>query len=352
MVGANVTLERLHLRDGSAAGGGLLRAAGGALRMVLRVAKQKPLRLGPAPPSNRRPGRPDDVPARSVCQVLCGGLRCGKRADRSRCCDALEVDDDQANDDQTPAAPCDSVAMPAVGGGGALFANGTAVVLLGNKFRNNSARSYGGGALLSFGAPFQPPPDPPAADDDTVPTPPPTPAPLGPTLLGAAVRIEGNVMEGNEGALVGAVFWGSAAGGSVRFERNDVRDCAAGAGTGAGGLGVLYLGACSVRNAHAVRGNRFARCSGGSSGSGGSGGAYHTSGGGGGGAGGFAVGYACSTADKGAAAEASNNKNATRWTGAPISDSIRQASEADPRAKTRSRPTTHSIALTTPFDQQ
>ena len=123
------------------------------------------------------------------------------------------------------------------------------------------------------------------------------------------MRIEGNVMEGNEGALVGgavgAVFWGSAAGGSVRFERNDVRDCAAGAGTGAGGLGVLYLGARSVRNAHAVRGNRFARCSGGS------GGAYHNSvrnsgGGGGGGAGGFAVVYAGS-ASQGGTAEASNN---------------------------------------------
>jgi len=230
--------------------------------------------------------------------------------------------------------------MPAVGGGGALFANGTAVVLLGNKFRNNSARSYGGGALLSFGAPFQPPPDPPAADDDTVPTPPPTPAPLGPTLLGAAVRIEGNVMEGNEGALVGgavgAVFWGSATGGSVRFERNDVRDCAAGAGTGAGGLGVLYLGACSVRNAHAVRGNRFARCSGGSSGSGGSGGAYHTSGGGGGGAGGFAVVYACSTADKGAAAEASNNTHdldkGTCWWAATPAAAMRSA----PQLKTLS----------------
>ena len=43
----------------------------------------------------------------------------------------------------------------------------------------------------------------------------------------------------------------------VRFERNDVRDChSSGAGTGAGGLGVLYLGASSVRNAHTVRGNR------------------------------------------------------------------------------------------------
>jgi hypothetical protein len=102
-------------------------------------------------------------------------------------------------------------------------------------------------------------------------------------------------MEDNEGALVGGavgvVSWGDAMGSGVRFLHNDVRDChSSGAGTGGGGLGVLYLGAQSVSNEHTIANNNFVNCSGGSAGS------YTSDNGGGtggfGGAGGFAVVYA------------------------------------------------------------
>ena len=81
------------------------------------------------------------------------------------------------------------------------------------------------------------------------------------------------------------MFWGNASANRVYFRENAVQDCRSGAGTGGGGLGVLYLGARSDGNAHEVSSNQFERCSGGSDG------AYYNSSGGGG-AGGFAIVYA------------------------------------------------------------
>jgi hypothetical protein len=280
MVNANVTLASLHLCNGNAVEGGLLRASGGALRVQDSVLEggratcrvwQNTSRSGWDPGSG-------ELPPSAFAKYFAKGCGAGDVPFDPAVCDVPPADDDAA-----PPSSCGSSTMPAVGGGGALFANGTVVTMVGSTLRGNRADSYGGAVLLSFGFPFIGPP--PSYDDDND-----APLPSGPTVDGRAPLFEGNLMEDNEGALtggaVGAVFWGDSTGSDVRFRHNDVRNChSSGTGTGAGGIAVLYLGACSLGNAHGITDNSFTSCSGGS------GGNYHNSRGGGG-AGGFAIVYA------------------------------------------------------------
>jgi hypothetical protein len=83
--------------------------------------------------------------------------------------------------------------LPPVGGGGALFAKDCDVVIVGSNFSGNSARSYGGAALLSFsgnrsGSRFA--------------------GGSGPSSHARVLQVDGNAMMGNHAALLGgAVLW-------------------------------------------------------------------------------------------------------------------------------------------------
>jgi hypothetical protein len=167
--------------------------------------------------------------------------------------------------------------LPPVGGGGALFAKDCDVVIVGSNFSGNSARSYGGAALLSFsgnrsGSRFA--------------------GGSGPSSHARVLQVDGNAMIGNHAALLGGAvavaFWDSAHKNAIRFGRNEILDCTSANGTGAGGFGVMYAGRESVANSHRVHANSFQGCRGGNNGQ------YFSAklaSVGGGGGGGFAVLY-------------------------------------------------------------